>query len=68
LKESMVKAVLGLCKFGLGVLVLVLFRWTPQTAKGILIYLALFAVLIIGAIGMSSGENTGYWPKKPEDQ
>ena len=68
-REKSTNALLVLCKFGLGILVLVLFRWTPQTGKGILIYLALLAVMIAGAIGASSMKgDTGYWPEKPPEK
>jgi hypothetical protein len=50
-----------------GILGLVLFRWTPTTGKGILIYAALFAVLILIVILLSPREAAGYWPDKPED-
>lgn len=50
-----------------GVLGLVLFRWTPTTGMGILVYAALFAVLIVMAIVLSSRKGAGYWPSKPED-
>ena len=50
-----------------GVLGLILFRWTPTTGRGILIYAALFAVLIVMAIVLSPGKGAGYWPHRPED-
>jgi hypothetical protein len=50
-----------------GVLGLILFRWTPTTGKGILVYAALFAVLIVMAIVLSPRKGSGYWPTKPED-
>jgi hypothetical protein len=34
---------------------------------GILVYAALFAVLIVMAIVLSSRKGAGYWPSKPED-
>jgi len=49
-----IKAVaLTVTKFGLGVLALALFRWTPITGKGILVYVSLLAVLIALAIVLS---------------
>jgi hypothetical protein len=50
-----------------GILGLVLFRWTPTTGKGILIFAAVFAVLIAMAIFLSPRKHAGYWPDKPED-
>jgi len=61
------KALLGLTTFACGILGLILFRWTPTTGKGILIYAALFAVLIVMAIVLSPRKGAGYWPHKPED-
>ena len=54
-------------KAGCGILALVLFRWTPKTGIGILVYAALFAVLIALAIVLSPRKGAGYWPNKPED-
>jgi len=62
------KVLLGATKVACGVLGLVLFRWTPTTAKGILFYALLFCVLIAVAIGLSRGRNNGYWPDKPKEQ
>lgn len=50
-----------------GVLGLILFRWTPTTGKGILVYAVVFAVLIVMAIVLSPRKGAGYWPNKPED-
>jgi hypothetical protein len=44
---------LTITKFGLGVLALALFRWTPRTGKGILVYVSLLAVLVALAIVLS---------------
>jgi hypothetical protein len=61
------KALLGLTTFICGILGLVLFRWTPATGRGILVYAVLFAVLIVLAIVLSPHKGAGYWPNKPED-
>jgi hypothetical protein len=61
------KALLGVITFACGILALVLFRWTPTTASGILVYAVLFAVLIVMAIVLSSRKRGGYWPNKPGD-
>ena len=61
------KALLGLTTFACGILGLILLRWTPTTGKGILIYAAIFAVLIALAIVSSPRKREGYWPQKPED-
>ncbi|GEM_PF-4418978 len=50
-----------------GVLGLIVFRWTPTTDMGILVYAALFAVLIVMAIVLSPRKGAGYWPHKPEN-
>jgi hypothetical protein len=42
--------------------------WTPRTGKGILVYVAMFAVLVVMAIVLSSRKRAGYWPEKPEDR
>lgn len=68
LSEKARKALLGLITFACGVVALILFRWTPTTGKGILIYAALFAVLIVMAIALSPKKGSGYWPHKPEDR
>ena len=64
--EKSRKALLGLTTFACGILALILFRWTPTTGKGVLIYAALFAVLIVMAIVLSPRKAAGYWPHKPE--
>ena len=61
------RALLGLTTFACGILGLALFRWTPTTGWGILVYAALFAVLIVLAILLSARKGAGYWPNKPED-
>ena len=61
------KALLGMTTVACGILGLVLFRWTPTTGKGVLIYVALFVVLIVLAIFLSPRKRAGYWPNKPED-
>jgi len=61
------KALQGMATVACGILGLVLFRWTPTTGKGILIYVALFAVLIVMVIFLSPRKPAGYWPDKPED-
>lgn len=65
--EKSRKALLGLTTFACGILGLVLFRWTPTTGRGILVYAVLFAVLIVLAIVLSPHKGAGYWPNKPED-
>ena len=61
------KALLVAITFACGVLGLILFRWTPTTGTGILVYVALFAALIVLAIFLSPQNGAGWWPKKPED-
>ena len=61
------KTLLGMTTVACGILGLVLFRWTPTTGKGVLIYVTLFAVLIVIAICLSPRKRAGYWPDKPED-
>jgi cell division protein FtsW (lipid II flippase) len=61
------KALLVVITFVCGVLGLILFRWTPTTGRGILVYVALFVVLIVLAVFLSPRKGAGYWPKKPED-
>ena len=61
------KMLLRMTTVACGILALVLFRWTPTTGKGVLIYVGLFAVLIVMAIALSPRKGAGYWPNKPED-
>ena len=61
------KTLLRLATLALGLLGLVLLRWTPTTGKGILIYAGLFAALVVMAIVLSPRKGAGYWPDKPED-
>jgi len=58
---------LNAIKIACGILALTLFRWTPTTGIGILLYAALFAVLIVMAVVLSPRKGEGYWPSKPED-
>jgi uncharacterized membrane protein YccC len=50
-----------------GVLGLVLFMWTPKTGRGVLAYVALFAVLVFIAIALAP-KHTGYWPGRHDDR
>jgi hypothetical protein len=65
--EKSRKALLGVTTFACGILGLILFRWTPTTGRGILVYAILFAVLIVMAIVLSPRKGGGYWPNKPND-
>jgi hypothetical protein len=67
LSEKSRKVLLRVTTLACGILGLVLFRWTPTTGKGILVYVALFAVLIVVAIALSPRKHAGSWPNKPED-
>jgi hypothetical protein len=67
-KQEESKGASGAITLACGILGLVLFRWTPTTGEGILIYVALFAVLVVMAIALSSRKRAGYWPNKPEDR
>jgi len=49
---------LTVTEFALGVLGLALFRWTPTTGKGILVYVLLFAVAVGAAIALSKDKKT----------
>lgn len=48
-----------------GVLGLVLFRWTPETGKGILLYVAMIVIVIAIAL---APPRAGYWPGKHDDR
>jgi len=65
--EKSRKALLRLTTFVCGILGLVLFRWTPTTGRGILVYGILFGLLIVMAIVLLPRKRAGYWPNKPED-
>jgi hypothetical protein len=62
------KALLGATTFACGMLAFALFMWTPTTGRGILLYVALFALLIIMAICLVLWKPSGYWPKKPDEE
>ena len=68
MSEKMRRGLLRSTALACGVLGLILFRWTPTTGMGILVYAALFAVLIVMAIVLSPRKGAGYWPSKPEDR
>lgn len=68
LSEKSRKALLGVTTIACGILGFVLFRWTPRTGSGILVYVVLFAVLVVMAIALSSRKRGGYWPGRPEDR
>ncbi len=55
-------------RLAVGVLVIVLFRWTPTTGRGIIIYVGLFLALIVIAILVSGRKHSGYWPERPDDR
>jgi hypothetical protein len=67
LSEKGRKVLLRATTLACGILALVLFRWTPTAGRGILVYMALFAVLIVVAIALSPRKHAGYWPNKHED-
>jgi hypothetical protein len=50
-----------------GVLGFVLFMWTPKTGKGVLAYVAIFAVLAVIAIAFAR-TRAGYWPGRHDDR
>ncbi len=64
--QKILKILIAAAKIVCGVLALILFKWIPRTSEGILLYVVLLAVVIALGIGLSGGEDTGYWPKKPE--
>jgi len=49
-----------------GILVFILFRWTPATGTGLIVFLALLAVVVMLAMLLPLPRR-GYWPHKPED-
>jgi hypothetical protein len=68
LREKSRKLLLRVTTLACGILGLVLFRWIPTTGRGILVYVALFALLIVVAIVLSPRKDAGYWPNKDEDR
>ncbi len=52
--------------FACGILGFILFRWTPATATGLLVYLALFAVVVVLLIFLPTPKR-GYWLGKAEN-
>lgn len=67
LNEKTRKLLLRVTTVACGILGLILLRWTPSTASGILAYVALIALLVVMAIVLSARKRGGYWPGKPED-
>jgi uncharacterized membrane protein len=45
--------VAGIASFFLAIVVLVLFRWTPMTGRGFLLYAALLLAAILLAVGLA---------------
>jgi hypothetical protein len=66
MSETAKSVLLNATKITCGVLVFVLFRWTPTTGKGILIYATLFVIMIALIIALSPRNRVGYWPDKNE--
>jgi hypothetical protein len=64
ISEKKRKVLLKAAGIAVGILGLILFRWTPTTGRGILVYVVLFAVLIATVLVLSPRRHTGYWPKK----
>jgi predicted RND superfamily exporter protein len=62
-RKALLKATTTAC----GILALVLFRWTPTTGIGILVYVAMFVVMIAVAIVLSPRKPAGYWPNKSDE-
>jgi hypothetical protein len=60
------KALFGATTLACGLLALVLLRWTTTSGRSILVYAAMFALLITMAIILSPRKPSGYWPEKPE--
>ncbi len=58
---------LGVAKFAIGILGLAWFMWTPRTGMGLLVFVVLFALLIVMGIVLSPRKGTGWWPDKPGD-
>ena len=67
MSEKSRRALARLATLACGILGLALFMWTPTTGRGILVYAALFVVLILIAIILPPRKGSGYWPEKPED-
>jgi uncharacterized membrane protein YccC len=65
MREKWKKIIQRLARLAGGVLALVLFRWTPATGEGILLFAVLFAALVVIII-LSSPKHTGFWPNKPD--
>lgn len=57
---------LRILQFVCGAIALVLFRWTPATGHGLVIFGILVVVLVALAI-MIAPKHEGYWPDPPQD-
>src|SRR5579871_327860 len=66
IREKIRTASYGVITVVCGILAFILFRWTPTTGTGLIVFLALFAVVIILAMLLPSPRR-GYWPHNPED-
>jgi hypothetical protein len=66
-KLLLIRTAKAVLEFTAGIMALILFRWTPETGRGICIYLGLLALAISLALLMLRLEkkNGGYWPEKP---
>ena len=51
-----------------GILGLILFRWTPTTLKGTIIYVALLGVLVVLGLVLAHRKRSGYWPGNADDR
>lgn len=65
-QEKLKKVLLKVLAIPLGILGLVLFRWTPATGKGLAIYGVLLIVLIVAMLILGSRKHQGYWPDPPK--
>jgi hypothetical protein len=64
-KEGLKKVLRKILVVPLGIIGLVLFRWTPATGKGFAIYGVLLVLLVVVAIILAP-EHQGYWPDPPK--
>jgi uncharacterized membrane protein YccC len=60
------KALRSIGTVAVGLLGVILFRWTPTTGRDVAEYVALLALLVFLAIIVFPAKS-GYWPKGPDD-
>jgi high-affinity Fe2+/Pb2+ permease len=67
-REKDTNAFVAVAKIACGIGGFVLFLWTPQTGRGMFIYMVVLVLLVVVGVLLLRGKDSGYWPEKPEDR